>query len=83
MPDESSTASAAGLPAIWTLELSLETDDADLIERIQDEIRLLACPDANRTASADHSCPVPWYLITTYLEAGSQDAESYRDLLNR
>jgi hypothetical protein len=83
VPEPPSATVSNAPPAIWTLELTLETDDADLIERIGEQMRALACPDANRSAPPEHTCPVSWYLITSYLGSGSDDAESYRDLLNR
>jgi hypothetical protein len=39
MQDESPAAPLAAAPAIWTLELSLETDDEELIERLQEQLR--------------------------------------------
>lgn len=65
-------------PRVWKIELVLETDDEDEIERLSGAIARLACDDATDT---DHTCRLPWFLITSALD--DEEAAAWRGDLNR
>jgi hypothetical protein len=69
-----------GVPRIWRIELLVETDDAEKIERIADLVGNVACPH-DPLVDVDHACPVPWFVITSPLD--EDEAVQWRDELNR
>ena len=62
---------------IHEIRLLVETDDEDVVAQLARRISLLACPQDDQ--SADHRCPLPWFLITSEVE----DPDGWRDDLNR
>jgi hypothetical protein len=63
---------------VWKFELLVETDDEEEVERLGDEISKLACDEP---MSADHTCRLPWFLITSGLD--EEEAGTWRSELNR
>jgi hypothetical protein len=63
---------------LWKIELFVESDDSDEVDRLTDDVARLACPDDE---GADHVCRVPWFIITSRLD--EDDAAIWRDELNR
>jgi hypothetical protein len=70
---------ASGMAVRWKIELVVETDDEDEIERLTNSIEKLACDVP--TTDDDHTCRLPWFLTTSALD--EVEAGTWRDELNR
>jgi hypothetical protein len=66
---------------LWRIELVVESDDRDHVARIANAAARAACPghDGDRLG-ADHTCAVPWMLMTSPLDG--EEASDTRDSLN-
>jgi hypothetical protein len=65
-------------PRIWKIELLVESDDVDEVDRLSDEVERLACDDPT---GEHHTCRVPWFIITSALD--DEEAATWRGELNR
>jgi hypothetical protein len=65
-------------PRMVSITLYVEADDDADVERLSDAVARVACPEP-ADAATDHSCPIPWFVVT----AVGEDLESWRELLNR
>jgi hypothetical protein len=67
--------------ALWKIQLIIETDDEDEVDRIQEAVALAACPVRHEQLTADHRCAIPWMLIRSPLD--DAEADGRRDEINR
>ena len=58
------------------IRLYIETDDAELIERLTDAVAHVACP---HDPTPDHECSIPWFVISS----PADQPEVWREHLNR
>jgi hypothetical protein len=64
---------------MYRIEVFLETDDREVVDRITDAIAQVVCPIPIDTP--EHVCPVPWFIVTS--EMDEAEARGWRELLNR
>ena len=65
-------------PRLWKISLIVETDDEAEIERLSEIVGNLAC---DVPANQDHTCRLPWFVITGLLP--DDEADAWREDLNR
>ncbi|WP_028065633.1 hypothetical protein [Solirubrobacter soli] len=63
--------------ALYEIRVHFETEDAQRVEQLTDEVERLICP---HPPHADHRCPNRWNIMT--IELDEEDAAELEGVLN-